>query len=375
MNGVKIIHTADCHLGSGRASVKNGKKELKDTFFRILNICRCEQVDFLLIAGDLFDNPFIDRETAGEIADGFSRLDGTYVIIVSGNHDCACADSVYDTFPFPENVKLFTSRLEYCDFPDKNTRIYGAGFGTAHEQSSMLSGFSAPKADTINIGIMHGEVTNSTESCLYNPISDAQIAASGFDYLALGHIHKRSEISKLGSTFYAYCGCPDGRGFDETGSKGIYIGTVGKGECNLEYCELSSRLYITDSVDISGCTSSHQAAVRITEYIKEVCKDIFSENLYKITMTGSINPDVMLNIPQIQAELENYVFFCEVSDRTTPEIAALNQLASEQTLRGVFTRKMLDRITSSPIDEQQSLQLALRLGLHAFEREVKLLDN
>ena len=92
-------------------------------------------------------------------------------------------------------------------------------------------------------------------------------------------------------------------------------------------------------------------------------------------MTGSINPDVMLNIPQIQAELENYVFFCEIFDCTTPEIAALNQLASEQTLRGVFTRKMLDRIASSSLDEQQNLQLALKLGLHAFEREVKLLED
>lgn len=375
MDDVKILHTADCHLGSGRVSVNSGKKELKDTFFRILDICRCEQVDFLLIAGDLFDSPFIDRETAGEIADSFSRLDDTYVIIVSGNHDCACADSVYDTFPFPENVKLFTSAIKYCDFPDKNTRIYGAGFGAVHEQTSLLSGFTAPKTDTINIGVMHGEVTNSIKSCLYNPISDAQIAASGLDYLALGHIHKRSEIARLDSTFYAYCGCPDGRGFDETGSKGIYIGTVGKGECNLEYRELSSRLYITDNVDISGCTSSHQAAVRITEYIKEICKDIFSDNLYKITMTGSINPDVMLNISQIQSELENYVFFCEISDRTVPELSALKQLATEQTLRGIFTRRMLDRIASSSHDEQQNLQLALRLGLHAFEREVRLLDN
>ncbi len=375
MNGVKILHTADCHLGSGRASVKNGKKELKDTFFRILNICRHEQIDFLLIAGDLFDSPFIDRETAGEIADGFSHLDGTYVIIVSGNHDCACADSVYDTFPFPENVKLFTSHLEYCDFPDKNTRIYGAGFGTAHEQASMLSGFSAPKADTINIGIMHGEVTNSSQSCLYNPISDAQIAASGFDYLALGHIHKRSEIAKLGNTFYAYCGCPDGRGFDETGSKGIYVGTVGKGECNLEYRELSSRLYIADSVDISGCTSSHQAALLITDYIKANYNDIFADNLYRISMTGNIGPDAILNTSQIQSEIENNVFFCEISDRTVPELSALKQLATEQTLRGIFTRRMLDRIASSSHDEQQNLQLALRLGLHAFEREVKLLDN
>ncbi len=370
---VKIIHTADCHLGSGRTGLSNGKAELKSTFFHILDLCRTEQTDFLLIAGDLFDTPFTHRETADEIAAGFSRLDNTQVIISPGNHDCACMDSLYDTYRFPSNVKLFTSGLDYIDFPEKNTRIFGAGFTSLHEAHSLLPDFSADSPDTINIGVFHGELTNSPQNCLYNPVSEKQIAESGLDYLALGHIHKRSEISRLGNTFYSYCGCPDGRGFDETGSKGIYMGTVGKGECNLRYVELSSRKYIEDSVDISGCGSSHHAALAIVDLLKEKYKDVFSENLYRISMQGTVDPEIILNIPQIRAEVNGFAAFCEISDNTQPEPSALNRLASENTLKGAFIRKMLDIISSSP--DNEVLNEALRLGLCAFEREVRSDDN
>ena len=98
MNSIKIIHTADCHLGSGRSHVENGKSELKNTFFRILGLCHENSVDFLLIAGDLFDSPFVDRETVREVASAMRDIPDTSIIITSGNHDCACAGSVYDTF-------------------------------------------------------------------------------------------------------------------------------------------------------------------------------------------------------------------------------------------------------------------------------------
>lgn len=375
MNCVKVLHTADCHLGSGRASVPNGKTELKNTFFRILDLCRTENVDFLLIAGDLFDSPFTDRETVSEIATSLAQIPETYVIIVSGNHDCACPDSLYDTFPFPENVRLFTSDIDYFDFPDKNARIYGAGFTTHHKSNSQLSDFVADTTDMICIGVLHGELTVSHDNCMYNPLSPSQIASSKLDYLALGHIHKRSEIMKSGNTFYAYCGCPDGRGFDETGDKGVYIGTVSKGECSLSYLELSSRLYISDRIDISDCTSTHHITECVLEYIKNKYHDLFSDNLYRITLHGSINPDIIINISQIQKELNQFVLYCEVIDKTEQKLTDLEKIASEQTLRGAFTRKMLDKLSSASPDEQHVLRLALKLGLRAFEREVKLYDN
>ena len=374
MTSVKIIHTGDCHLGSSRKHINSGKRELIDTFLRILSLCRKDTVDFLLIAGDLFDSPFVDRETVSEVAAALAGIPDTQVIIASGNHDCACADSVYDTFAFSENVHLFTSATDYIDFPDKNTRIYGAGFTSTHCSESFFRDFSVNSPDTINIGVFHGEVTTSS-GCLYNPISESQIAASRLDYLALGHIHMRSEILKSGNTFYAYCGCPDSRGFDETGVQGIYMGTVGKNRCELDFVNLSSRLYITDTVDISGASSSHSIAEMILSYLQEIYGINYSDNLYKLTLKGSISPDVIMNSSHISKLVSEYVQFCYILDSTETEILDLDELAKEPTLRGVFVQKMLKRLDNAAPNERTAIHEALKIGLRAFNREVKLLDN
>ena len=106
------------------------------------------------------------------------------------------------------------------------------------------------------------------------------------DYLALGHIHKRSEIQTLGKTHFSYSGCPDGMGFDETDSHGVYMGNVSKGECTLEYIELSSRQYLIKSFDITEFSNSFDAAEGILNVLKAEHPDIWHKNLYRINLLG-----------------------------------------------------------------------------------------
>ncbi len=376
MNTVKILHAADCHIGSSRSYLSEKSSfEIKNTFYKIINMCKTESIDFLLIAGDLFETPFPSADDVADVIHMFSQIPDTIIAIVSGNHDYACLGSVYLKHNFPENVRIFTSFVEYFDFPEKNVRLWGAGFTDRFENLSLLSATNDLPADMINICIMHGELLGDLSESCYNPISVKQIENCGFDYLALGHIHKRTEILKSGNTYYSYCGCPDGKGFDEDGSKGIYIGELGKGSCQLEYRELSSRKYIFERFDVSSLSSSIQIAEKILEFLKDKYSDSFGDNLYRLTLFGCVDSDVIINLNSIKAFLADYLSYCDVFDETELDFNSICSFADETSLKGIFVKKMLSKLENASDIEAENIQNALKLGLLAFEREVKLNDN
>jgi len=344
MEEVKIIHTGDLHIGSSRSDVINGKAEIINTFFRIVKLCETERVDFLLISGDLFETPFAETDTVTEIIDAIEKIPETIVAISPGNHDCACAGSVYSVADFPKNVIIFNTLDDYFLFPQKNVCLFGAAFKSNFESDSMLKRPETLNPDFINICVLHGDIVSSAAESKYNPITASQIANCGFDYLALGHIHKRTEILKIGATFFSYCGCPDGRGFDEYGSRGLYLGTVTKGHCNLQYVEMSSRKYVFDSVDISDCETSLSITSKILSYLQESYAPDYEKNLYRISLNGILPASFVPNIDQIQSTIDHQLTYIQITDRTETDLTDIATIAKENSLRGLFVQKMLQMI-------------------------------
>ncbi len=375
MNSIKFLHTADLHLGSYRTGVKSGKSEIENTFLRIIDLCKTEKVDFLLIAGDLFDTPFVAAEDASRIISAIKQIPDTIVAISPGNHDYVCPGSVYLKYKFPDNTIIFSSFLEYADFPEKGVRLWGAGFTDRFENFALLKKPDDLNPQLINLCVLHGETVTDGSSSQYNPITPSAIEDCGFDYIALGHIHKRSGIQKMGKTRFAYSGCPDGMGFDESGEQGAYLGTVSQDMCDIEYIPTSSRQYIIESVDISSCSDSVDAAGIVKEYICNKFGDNFNNNLYRISLTGNISPDTSVSAIQVQTLLLNNLDYIEVLDKTDSDISQLETLKNESSLRGIFVQKMLDKINSVPNEEIQVYKNALRIGLRAFGKRVKLDDN
>ncbi len=375
MNSVKILHTADLHLGSGRNGVKGGKAEIENTFLRIINLCKAQNVDFLLIAGDLFDTPFVSVDLASKIISAMSQIPDTVIAISPGNHDCSCPGSVYLKYDFPENVIIFNSFLEYVDFPQKNVRLWGAGFTDRFESVPLLGPDIEKAADRLNICVLHGELTAEGSTSTYNPITPSAIEKSGFDYIALGHIHKRSEIAKSGNTFFAYSGCPDGTGFDEIGALGVYTGTISKGSVNLEFLETSSRKYILENADITDCKDTFDISDKILNQLKHNYGGAFAENLYRITLTGTIPAGVSISVTQLRSVLQDTLYCAEIIDKSDADMDRIEELAAEASLRGIFVSKMLEKLKNSSESEQTLYKNALKIGLQSFSKGVTLDDN
>lgn len=233
---IKLLHAADLHLdspfeGLGESKAAVRRTEQRQLLYRIAQLAHNEKVHLVLLAGDLLDSDSAYAETGEELVKALGGIEAP-VFISPGNHDFYSARSPYARLKLPDNVHIFKSpRIECVELPELGVRVWGAAF-TDKYSGGMLRGFSAEKtAGVLDIMCIHGEVNAASA---YNPVTEDEIAASGMDYIAFGHIHAGSGLKKAGSCYYSWPGCPEGRGFDETGEKYVSIVSFGDGKCSVE---------------------------------------------------------------------------------------------------------------------------------------------
>ena len=252
---VKIVHAADFHLDSAFGALsaeqaRQRRRESRELLTRLSNYVNQNGVDLVLLAGDLFDSDTTYRETLEALSEALGAMQAR-VFIAPGNHDPYSAKSPYATLSWPENVHVFTSKtVERVELPELGCAVYGAAFTAPVQDESLLAGFRAPEDDFIHLMVLHGDIS-ATES-RYDPLTKGQIKESGIDYLALGHTHQFGGFLREGQTTYAYSGCPEGRGFDELGEKGILTGTVERGKAELSFVPFARRRYEVLNVDVTG---------------------------------------------------------------------------------------------------------------------------
>ncbi len=254
------------------------------------------------------------------------------------------------------------------EFSDLGTRVYGKSFKEVYMQGE--PNFSLEADDNfVNLMCIHGELKSDLGSN-YNSITSEFIQNSGMDYIALGHVHKHTDIGKIGNTFFAYCGCPEGQGFDELGEKGVYLGEVSKSACNLQFVSTAKRMHLTETVDISSLANSNDIADCIMQFVKEKYPDNFADNLYKIILIGSLNDGTVISVPEITARLNETLYFAKLRDKTEIKID-FDLLSRENTLKGIFVKNMLTRIENAEkAEEKEKLKSALNIGIKAFSGEV-----
>ncbi len=366
MNSVKILHTADLHIGArdaflGTAAEKRRFETLL-TFEGIVDLAKEKDAQLLAIAGDLFDSNNIEPAFIDGVFNKIKSVPEIKVVFAAGNHDPLTSDSPFLTRELPENLFVLPAKDSVITFEDIKTKVYGRSF-----ESVYLKGEEefthTPDNDYINIMIQHGELRADLGSD-YNSITPRFIKKCGMDYIALGHIHGRTPIGKIENTHFAYCGCPEGQGFDELDQKGVYFGEISKNKCEMEFIPVSKRQHIVRRVDVSGC---NDIATAVLEDIKANYEN-WADNLYKIELVGSVPPESEINLAEITARLSSVLYFVKIKDKTE-FLIDLELLAKDPTLKGVFVKNMLEKMKTA--EDIEAVKRALNIGLRAFNSEVK----
>lgn len=377
MNSVKILHCADIHIGAAEsflgARADSRRYETVLTFERIIDTAVNAGVDVVAVAGDLFDSNTADARLYRPVLEKIASVPDIKVLFAAGNHDPLLSSSPFLKNKNPGNLYVFPEHDHCFTFDDIKLRAYGRSFGNVYMQGEQSFGITPPDDEYVNLMVLHGELTGDLSS-QYNAVTAEFIKNSGMDYIALGHIHKRTEPQKIGNTFYAYCGCPEGQGFDETGEKGVYVGTVGKSLCALEFIPLAKRRHFHIKTDVTGLASQAEIVNKIAEDIKNTAGSGWEENLYKIELTGGVKEGIDVNTAEIIARISEAVYYAKVKDSTVPALD-MEQLASEISLKGLFVKNMLSRMENASDDEKEELAAALRLGLKAFDSEVSYSED
>ncbi len=366
MDSVKILHTADIHIGARDAflgiAAESRRFETLLTFERIVDLAKEKEVKILAIAGDLFDSNAVETAFVDGVFNKIASVPEIKVIFAAGNHDPLNANSPFQSTTLPQNLFVLKTNDDVITFEDIKVKVYGRSFESVYlkgEEEFTIK----PDNDYINIMVQHGELRADMGSD-YNSITPKFVKKSGMDYIALGHVHTHTPIGKIENTYFAYCGCPEGQGFDELDEKGVYLCTVSKGKCEMEFIKVSKRQHIVRRVDITGCDDVTAA---ILNDIKANLQN-WADNLYKIELVGSISPESEFNIAEITTRLSSVLYYVKVKDET--EFALdLELLAADPTLKGVFVKNMLEKMQNT--EDKDAIMRALNIGLRAFNSEVK----
>ena len=365
---LQIFHTADVHLDapfslSDPVEAEKRRTGLRSTFCSMIHTAKRFEADVFLISGDLFEENFATKDTVNAVIREMESFSSCRFFIVPGNHDPYSENSVYALIKWPENVHIFTDKKpSYVDIPEKNARIYGHAYTGKDIEDGIFSGLRVEDDTKINILLAHGFINMPQSSC--NVLMRSDIENSGFDYIALGHIHAHQGFEKAGKTVYAYSGCAVGRSFDECGYKYAIAGTVTKGgreaDVRLATYKCSDRRFEIAKVDISGARSTDEAFDIISK-----ATDTFGEDTsLRIILTGAVSPEVQMFYDDIR-RLVKAPAYIEFFDETLPLFDA-QKLKSDMTIMGAFYRALEPKLLSEDESERKKAATALRFGLAAL---------
>ncbi|MCP3889653.1 MAG: DNA repair exonuclease [Desulfobulbaceae bacterium] len=290
-----FIHTADIHLDSPLkgleahedAPVEEIRGATRRAFDNLIDLAIEEQVAFVLIAGDLYDGDWKDYNTGLYFAGRMGRLDkaGIKVFIVSGNHDAA--SNTTKTMPLPDNVTIFTHKgPQSISLDELGVIIHGQSYSKKATTDNLAAGYPQHDTDYFNIGLLHTSLTGRENHENYAPCSLGELKSKGYDYWALGHVHKREVVSE--DPIIIFPGNIQGRHIKETGSKGATLVTVEDGRItDLEMRELDVLQWAICDVDLSDCETTENVYDEVRSAFEQERDRVDSKTLaLRLILTG-----------------------------------------------------------------------------------------
>jgi DNA repair exonuclease SbcCD nuclease subunit len=380
MRPVRFIHTSDIHLdtsfsGSGFPSWLGDRKReaIRATFRRILDNARLHEVDFVLIAGDLFEQDRITPDTLEFLRQQFESLSAIRVFISPGNHDPFIHGSPYREEAWPVNVHIFkVEEFQSVELPDLGVRVTGFGFVGACLEDHHFQRLPVLSGELFNIVLSHGSNMSRVPAgkSRHGPFTIEEIARKNIQYCALGHYHQQHRIpNPIDETQVWYSGIPEGRGWDEEGSCGYLLGEIADGALRVESQCCNQYALNTLTVDCDGFSTREQILESILQQ-RGVAFD--PRTILRIRLAGALDPRLDLSLSELEQRLAGEALYIQWHDQTHPALD-FDSIAQEKTLRGRFVRILQERMAAASDEERITLERARLYGVQALGgREVRL---
>lgn len=336
---MKIIHCSDLHLDSkmetnlNKEKAKERKNEILITFEKMVEYAKQNEVQVIIIAGDLFDKKTVSAKAKKIVKNAILSNPKIDFIYLKGNHDEA--GFMDEDEEFPENLKTFNSN-SWSSYEYDNIIISGIEFGQI-DNYELYSSLLLEKNKT-NIVVMHGQEAETELKDKAEIINLKALKSKNIDYLALGHIHsyKQEKLDKRG--IYCYSGCLEGRGFDECGEKGFVLLNVQDGKIKSEFIPFAYRKIYEVHVDITGAVETKEIEDRIIEKIKEISE----LSLVKIVLDGEVELGEERDLDYLTKKFEQYFYYLKIEDKTKIKID-YTKYQNDISLKGEFIRTVLDQ--------------------------------
>jgi DNA repair exonuclease SbcCD nuclease subunit len=266
----KFVHAADIHLDSPLrgleryegAPVAEVRGATRRALENLVDLCLTEEASLLLIAGDLYDGDWRDYGTGLFFAFQMARLtrEGVKVVLVRGNHDAA--SRISRRVRLPEGAHdLSTKSPQTLTFDDLGIAIHGRGYAQAAVMEDLSAEYPDPIDGFVNVGLLHTALDGREGHALYAPCSAEALASRGYDYWALGHVHRREIVRR--DPWVVFPGNLQGRHARELGPKGAMVATVDDGEVTrVDFVALDTVRWIEVDVDASDCGDAYEVVER-----------------------------------------------------------------------------------------------------------------
>ena len=268
-----LIHTADVHLDSPLRGLPDYEGAPRDAvrlatrraLTNVVDLAIAEGAGMVIVAGDLYDGDLRDANTALFLCAELGRLRraGIEVVIAYGNHD---AESVVTRrLPLPDGVTVLpTRRAGTASFRRLGLAVHGQGYGRRNVATDLSAAYPEPIDGMLNIGVLHTAATGRDGHALYAPCSIETLAARGYDYWALGHVHEFEILCR--DPWIVFPGCPQGRGLRECGAKGVVLVEAdGDRIAAVESRAVDVVRWARVDVDVTGATERDEALGRVRD--------------------------------------------------------------------------------------------------------------
>ena len=358
---MKFIHIADLHLDSPFTNLSDKENfgeirrlEQRKAFKQIINYIKENNIEYFLIAGDLYEQQYIKNTTIEYINNLFKEIPNTKIYIAPGNHDPLIKNSFYNNFLWNNNVHIFGSNVERIE--NAEVDIYGYGFDDYYLKEEKIDKINIENKEKINILITHGTLDGARlEEREYNSIPRKILEEKDFDYVALGHIHKTNYKENEN---IIYPGSTVSIGFDELGKHGMVEGEIINKKLTTKFIPIETTEFEEIILDITEIISKEELIEKINEIKLEKNK------LYKIILTGNRNFEI--NIHELyKYNLDEKII--KIKNKTKPNYN-LEKLANETTLKGLFAKEMLERLNKCQTEEERKIiEKAIEIGIDVLE--------